>query len=125
MLVILTLPYFLLPLYWLVVAATKTNSQLFSTFGLWFDEINLWSNITHVFTAQGGIFWTWIGNTVLYAVVSAAGAAFGAAGLTVTAAPTITAFVGSTTVTRSVATCAAAAAGAASASSIPISFLVT
>lgn len=75
-LVILTLPYFLLPLYWLVVASTKNNGQLFSTFGLWFDDINLWSNVVAVFTAQDGIFWTWIGNTVLYAVVSAAGAAF-------------------------------------------------
>jgi multiple sugar transport system permease protein len=75
-LAILTLPYFLLPLYWLVVASTKTNSQLFTTFGLWFDEINLWSNLSNVFTAQGGIFWTWIGNTALYAGVSAVGAAF-------------------------------------------------
>jgi len=75
-LTILVLPYFLLPLYWLVVASTKTNGQLFSTFGLWFDQINIWPNLQQVFTAQGGIFWTWIGNTVLYAGVSAVGAAF-------------------------------------------------
>ncbi|WP_369056487.1 carbohydrate ABC transporter permease [Kineococcus terrestris] len=75
-LVILVLPYFLLPLYWLVVASTKTNRQLFTTFGLWFDEINLWTNLQQVFTAQGGVFWTWIGNTALYAGVSAVGAAF-------------------------------------------------
>jgi multiple sugar transport system permease protein len=75
-LVILVMPYFLLPLYWLVVASTKTNAQLFTTFGLWFDEINLFSNLAQVFSAQGGIFWVWIGNTVLYAVVSAVGAAF-------------------------------------------------
>lgn len=75
-LVILVLPYFLLPLYWLVVASTKDNGQLFSTFGLWFDQINLVSNLQQVFTAQGGIFWTWIGNTLLYSVVSAVGAAF-------------------------------------------------
>jgi len=75
-LTILLLPYFLLPLYWLVVASTKTNGQLFSTFGLWFDQINIVTNLQQVFTAQGGIFWTWIGNTVLYAGVSAVGAAF-------------------------------------------------
>jgi len=75
-LTILVLPYFLLPLYWLVVASTKTNGQLFSTFGLWFDQINIVTNLQQVFTAQGGIFWTWIGNTVLYAGVSAVGAAF-------------------------------------------------
>ncbi len=74
--VVLLLPYFLLPLYWLVVSSTKDNSQLYSTFGLWFDQINLVSNVRDVFTAQGGIFWTWLGNTVLYAVVSAVGAAF-------------------------------------------------
>lgn len=75
-LTIVVMPYFLLPLYWLVVASTKSNGQLFSTFGLWFDEINLVDNLQQVFTAQGGIFWSWIGNTVLYAVVSAVGAAF-------------------------------------------------
>ena len=29
------LVYFLIPLFWLVVAATKTTGDLFSTFGLW------------------------------------------------------------------------------------------
>ncbi|WP_222437950.1 carbohydrate ABC transporter permease [Quadrisphaera oryzae] len=75
-LVILVLPYFLLPLYWLVVASTKDNGQLFSTFGLWFDQVNLIGNLREVFTAQDGIFWTWIGNTLLYSLVSAVGAAF-------------------------------------------------
>ncbi len=75
-LTILVVPYFLLPLYWLVVASTKSNGQLFSTFGLWFDQINLFANLQQVFSAQGGIFWTWIGNTLLYAGVSAVGAAF-------------------------------------------------
>ena len=28
--------YFVLPLWWLFVSATKDNSSLFSTFGLWF-----------------------------------------------------------------------------------------
>lgn len=75
-LALLVLPYFLLPLYWLVVASTKDNGQLFSTFGLWFDQINIVGNLQQVFTAQDGIFWTWIGNTVLYSLVSAVGAAF-------------------------------------------------
>ncbi|NEB03477.1 carbohydrate ABC transporter permease [Streptomyces sp. SID13726] len=73
-LVLLTLPYFLLPLFWLVVSSTKTNGELFSTFGLWFSHIHLWSNVVDVFTAQDGTFWTWSGNTVLYATVSAVGA---------------------------------------------------
>jgi multiple sugar transport system permease protein len=67
--------YFLLPLVWLVIASTKSNADLFSTFGLWFGHVNLLSNLHDVFTFQGGIFGVWIRNTVFYAVVSAVGAA--------------------------------------------------
>jgi len=75
-LVLLTLPYFLLPLFWLVVASTKDNADLFTSFGLWFADFNLINNLQDVFTAQGGVFWSWIGNTVLYAGVAGVGAAF-------------------------------------------------
>lgn len=67
--------YFLLPLVWLVIASTKSNADLFSTFGLSFGEFNLWHNLHDVFSFQDGIFAVWIRNTVLYAVVSAVGAA--------------------------------------------------
>lgn len=68
--------YFLLPLWWLVVASTKSNTALFSSFGLWFaDDVNLLQNLRDVFTFQRGIFLTWMRNTVIYAVVSAVGAA--------------------------------------------------
>jgi multiple sugar transport system permease protein len=68
--------YFLLPLWWLVVASTKSNTALFSSFGLWFaDDFNLLQNLRDVFTFQRGIFLTWMRNTVIYAVVSAVGAA--------------------------------------------------
>lgn len=67
--------YFLLPLVWLVIASTKSNADLFSTFGLWFGHFNLFSNLHDVFLFQGGIFATWIRNTVFYAVVSSVGAA--------------------------------------------------
>jgi multiple sugar transport system permease protein len=71
------LAYFLLPLFWLVVASTKTNEGLFSSFGLWFDgtRFNLFDNIREVLTYQDGIFLRWLGNTTLYAVVSSGGAA--------------------------------------------------
>ncbi|GAA2226765.1 carbohydrate ABC transporter permease [Herbiconiux moechotypicola] len=72
--------YFLLPLFWLVVSSTKDNSGLFSSFGLWFDdEFHLFDNLATLFTQQNGVFVRWIGNTVLYAGVSAVGAAFLAA----------------------------------------------
>ena len=47
--------YALLPLFWLVVNSTKTQSALFSTFGLWFGgKFALWSNIHQVFTYEIG-----------------------------------------------------------------------
>ncbi len=69
--------YFLLPLYWLVVASTKSNADLFSSFGLWFAGRNSFvANLRTVFTSYDGVFLLWLRNTVVYAVVSAVGAAF-------------------------------------------------
>lgn len=67
--------YFLLPLAWLVVASTKSNADLFSSFGLWFADFNLMGNLRDVFTFQDGVFSLWLRNTALYAVVSGVGAA--------------------------------------------------
>jgi multiple sugar transport system permease protein len=68
--------YFILPLFWLVVSATKTNSQLFSSFGLWFaDGFNLLANLRDTFTHDGGIYIRWLLNTAYYSVTSAMGAA--------------------------------------------------
>lgn len=75
-----TLAYFLLPLVWLLVNATKTNSDLFTTFALAFsDEFALFDNIQQLFAYQGGIYLRWVANTILYAVVGAGGAAIIAA----------------------------------------------
>jgi multiple sugar transport system permease protein len=68
--------YFLLPLFWLVVASTKSNDDLFTSFGLWFSNFNLFENIQTVLTFQDGIFIRWAFNSLIYAVVSAVGAAF-------------------------------------------------
>ncbi|GAA1679352.1 carbohydrate ABC transporter permease [Glycomyces endophyticus] len=68
--------YFLLPLFWLFVASTKSSADLFSTFGLWFaGENGLFTNIGNTFTQDDGVFARWLGNTLLYAVASAAGGA--------------------------------------------------
>jgi multiple sugar transport system permease protein len=67
--------YALLPLFWLVVNASKTQRALFSTFGLWFGgKFALWSNIHQVFTYDNGIFLRWLGNTALYTMAGAGGA---------------------------------------------------
>ena len=72
--------YFLLPLFWLFVASTKTTGDLFSSFGLWFaNDFSLLSNIQKTFTEDGGVYGRWMLNTVFYSVVSAGGAAFLAA----------------------------------------------
>ena len=74
------LVYFFLPLFWLVVSSTKNNSDLFSSFGLWFSgHFNLFTNIKAVFTFNGGVYGRWLLNTTLYAVVSAGGASIFAA----------------------------------------------
>ena len=73
---LLCVAYFLLPLVWIVVASTKSNADLFSSFGLWFaDDFNLFQNLQDFFTSQGGVFAKWLRNSVFYAVVSAVGAA--------------------------------------------------
>jgi multiple sugar transport system permease protein len=74
------LAYFLLPLFWLVISSTKSTQDLFNTFGLWFSHApQLWTNIRGTLTHDDGIFWHWLLNTVLYAGVSALGAALLAA----------------------------------------------
>jgi multiple sugar transport system permease protein len=71
------LVYALLPLFWLFVNSTKTQSALFSTFGLWFGgKFALWDNIVGTFTYDHGIFVRWFGNTLLYVIVGAGGATF-------------------------------------------------
>jgi multiple sugar transport system permease protein len=73
------LAYFLLPLFWLFVASTKSTSDLFSSFGLWFaGDFHLWQNIRDLFavrTLDGGTYLVWMRNSVLYSVTSAVAAA--------------------------------------------------
>lgn len=74
------LAYFLLPLFWLLVASTKSAQDLFDSFGLWFSRSpRLLTNIQETLTQDDGVFVRWLLNTVLYAVVSAVGAALIAA----------------------------------------------
>ena len=64
--------YFLLPLVWVVVAATKSPGDLFGSFGLWFsDSPRAWENLTSLFTQSGGVFTRWVGNSILYSGVGA------------------------------------------------------
>ncbi|MEL7976307.1 carbohydrate ABC transporter permease [Isoptericola sp. F-RaC21] len=66
--------YFLVPVYWLLVAATKSTGDLFGTFGFWFSDPQLLQNLQHVLTYDDGIYVRWVLNSVLYAGVGAAAA---------------------------------------------------
>ncbi|NUR63494.1 MAG: carbohydrate ABC transporter permease [Catenulispora sp.] len=73
---VLMLAYTLVPLLWLLLSATKDGPSLFSSFGLWFGHgFHLFSNIHAVLTFNDGIYVRWFGNTLLYSVVGAGGAA--------------------------------------------------
>ena len=72
--------YCLFPFYYLLVNATKTQSEFMSKlFGLAPGHnpfATLWDNIVTVFTYQNGIFGRWFLNTILYVVAGAGGATF-------------------------------------------------
>jgi len=62
--------YFLVPVYWVVVAASKTTDDLFGTNGFWFgNTFALFDNLAAVLTYGGGVFIRWFANSVLYAGV--------------------------------------------------------
>ncbi len=70
----LAIAYFIVPIIWVFVNSTKNNEQLFSTFSLWFpDKWSLVSNLRDLFTEDGGVFLTWVRNTVFYSLSSALG----------------------------------------------------
>lgn len=68
--------YTFLPLVYLVISSTKSNADLFGTFGFWFgNEFNLFENLSELFARENGVFLRWLGNSFLYAAVSGFGAA--------------------------------------------------
>ena len=70
------LVYTFTPIFYLVTAATKTNPDLFTTFGLWFSrDFQLGQNLRDLFTIQDGVFGRWLLNSLYYATVSALGSA--------------------------------------------------
>ncbi|MFC7876577.1 carbohydrate ABC transporter permease [Isoptericola sp. NPDC057391] len=61
------------PVWWLIVAATKTKQQLYRTNGLWFADLNLVENLQALFTYQDAIYPRWLANTALYGLASSVG----------------------------------------------------
>ncbi|MFH8294077.1 carbohydrate ABC transporter permease [Streptomyces sp. NPDC018059] len=62
--------YCLLPVAWVVIASTKSGSELFSTFtflpGTGFTE-----NLADLSAYRDGVYWRWMANSALYAGVGA------------------------------------------------------
>jgi multiple sugar transport system permease protein len=59
--------YFLLPVYWLIIASTKSTSNLFGSSGLWFSQPQFAANMRRLFSFQDGIYLRWALNSVIYA----------------------------------------------------------
>ncbi|MGV9364031.1 carbohydrate ABC transporter permease [Amycolatopsis sp. NPDC003731] len=66
--------YFLLPVVWLAISATKSASDLSTTFGLWFSGNHLGENLRDTVTFGDGLYLRWLANSALYSVVGAAAA---------------------------------------------------
>jgi multiple sugar transport system permease protein len=66
--------YFLVPVWWLVVASTKNAEGLFAGTGaLWFDGFHFFGNLRTLFTFNNGEYLRWLGNSVLYAFAGGVG----------------------------------------------------
>ncbi|MFI9832203.1 carbohydrate ABC transporter permease [Streptomyces sp. NPDC051913] len=64
--------YTLMPVSWLLFAATKNHRDLFATSGFAFGDFNLFANLERVLTFDDGIYLRWFGNSILYSVVGSA-----------------------------------------------------
>jgi multiple sugar transport system permease protein len=65
--------YSLAPVWFLLVSATKSQDDLYTTNGLWFADFNLLDNVRALFTYNDGIFLRWMANTLVYGVVGTVG----------------------------------------------------
>ncbi|MFI1147909.1 carbohydrate ABC transporter permease [Streptomyces sp. NPDC020817] len=66
---LLVAAYTLMPLVWLVLAATKNRRDLFATDPYALGDFSLFTNLGEVFTYDDGIFGRWLANSLLYTVV--------------------------------------------------------
>ncbi|MFF4846283.1 carbohydrate ABC transporter permease [Streptomyces collinus] len=64
--------YMLLPVYWLLVSSTKSQSDLVTTPGLLPAQWHFGDNLTALFHQQDGVYARWLLNSLLYAGAGAA-----------------------------------------------------
>ncbi len=58
--------YFLVPIWWLFVGASKSRDQFSSTSPLWFADFDLGANISELLAYRDGVFLRWMANSLLY-----------------------------------------------------------
>ncbi|QOR45745.1 carbohydrate ABC transporter permease [Trueperella pecoris] len=79
---VIFLLYFVFPIYWMVIASTKTNAELTTTFGLWFTQHSdktaspslaqaITANYESLIGWTQGFLWRWIGNSFVYSTAAA------------------------------------------------------
>jgi multiple sugar transport system permease protein len=62
--------YCLLPVAWVLIASSKSEASLFNSF-TFAPGAALFTNISHLTSYEGGLYWQWMLNTALYAGVGA------------------------------------------------------
>jgi multiple sugar transport system permease protein len=64
--------YFILPLYWLLLASTKSAGTLSNSAAFAIAKPQLFTNLGSLFSYEHGLFFQWALNSVLYSVAGAA-----------------------------------------------------
>ena len=68
---VLSVFYFLMPLWWLIVSSTKSNTGLQTSNGFWFDAPQLMENVERTLNYDSGLFLRWLLNSFLYSGTAA------------------------------------------------------
>jgi len=69
--------YVLVPVVWLLLSTTKNNSQFFALGAFTIpSHISLGSNLSHTFNLQSGIFFYWLVNSLIYALIISIGSTY-------------------------------------------------
>jgi multiple sugar transport system permease protein len=63
--------YFLVPIWWLLVASTKDRADFLGTNPLWFADFAFFENVVALFEYRDGVYLRWMLNSLLYAGLGA------------------------------------------------------
>ena len=62
--------YFLGPIFWVLVSASKSNADLISSSGFWFADIQYAENYSKLMEWTQGQFWRWVTNSIFYSTTA-------------------------------------------------------